>query len=102
MRSTPPISQACDYLGADSRLRTPRGPTRGTVMLEQLLSSDDHIIEPPYLWTDRVPTSEHDRVPHVQRIDGVDRWIVGGRPTASFAGGMNTGQRFEDPTQLRT
>ena len=72
------------------------------MVLERLISSDDHIIEPPYLWTDRVPEDERERVPHVRRVGDVDRWIVAGRPTVSFAGGVNTGQRFDDPTKLRT
>ena len=71
-------------------------------MLERLISSDDHVIEPPALWTARVAEGERERVPHVRRVDGVDRWVVDGRATVSFAGGMNTGQRFEDPTKLRT
>lgn len=71
-------------------------------MFEQLISSDDHIIEPPQLWTERVPKAERECVPHVRRVGDADRWIVDGRPTQSFAGGINAGQRFDDPTQLRT
>jgi predicted TIM-barrel fold metal-dependent hydrolase len=32
-----------------------------------IVSVDDHIVEPPNVWTDRLPASVHDRIPHVKR-----------------------------------
>jgi predicted TIM-barrel fold metal-dependent hydrolase len=43
--------------------------------LNWLISVDDHIIEPPDLWVSRVPARDRDRVPHVERLDGVDTWV---------------------------
>lgn len=43
--------------------------------LQWMISVDDHIIEPPNLWVDRASAADRDRVPHVERIDGVDTWI---------------------------
>jgi len=43
--------------------------------LQWMISVDDHIIEPPNLWVDRASVADRDRVPHVERIDGVDTWI---------------------------
>ena len=36
--------------------------------LDWLISVDDHILEPPNLWVDRVPAKDRDRAPHM--IDG--------------------------------
>lgn len=32
-----------------------------------VVSADDHVVEPPNLWTDRLPAKYHDRAPHVVR-----------------------------------
>jgi len=41
--------------------------TRLTEVLPLIVSVDDHIIEPPHLWVDRVPERLRDRVPHMVR-----------------------------------
>jgi predicted TIM-barrel fold metal-dependent hydrolase len=71
-------------------------------MFTRMLSSDTHIIEPPDLWTSRIEPAFGDRAPRVERVDETDWWIVGGRRTLSFAGGAQTGDRFEKPLELRT
>ncbi len=40
--------------------------------LPRIISVDDHVVEPPDLWTNRVPAKYGDRVPHVvrERFDG--------------------------------
>jgi predicted TIM-barrel fold metal-dependent hydrolase len=40
--------------------------------LPRIISVDDHVVEPPDLWTSRVPAKYGDRVPHVvrERVDG--------------------------------
>jgi predicted TIM-barrel fold metal-dependent hydrolase len=43
-----------------------------------IVDTDAHYTEPPDLWTSRVPDSLKEKVPHVKRIDGVDRWYVNG------------------------
>ena len=40
-----------------------------------LISVDDHAIEPPNLWVDRVPRSDRERVPHVVEEDGASIWV---------------------------
>lgn len=45
-------------------------------------SSDDHLdlwALPPDLWTSRTASSMHDKVPHVEAIDGVEWWVADGR-----------------------
>jgi predicted TIM-barrel fold metal-dependent hydrolase len=48
---------------------------------DHVISVDDHVQEPPELWTRRLSKSKWgDRVPHVeQQADGTERWIVDGR-----------------------
>lgn len=46
----------------------------------QLISVDDHIIEPPHLWTDRAPGKFADAVPRIIRTDeGDDVWLYEGK-----------------------
>lgn len=42
---------------------------------ERIISVDDHVIEPPNLWVDRVAPSDRGRVPHVVEEDGVSVWV---------------------------
>ena len=44
-----------------------------------VIDVDTHLTEPPDTWTARMPTSTHDRIPHVERIDGQDVWMAGGQ-----------------------
>src|SRR3954447_13426789 len=46
----------------------------------RLVDSDAHINEPPNLWIDRVPAKFKDRVPHVQRFEQGDAWVMEGVP----------------------
>ncbi len=34
----------------------------------KMISMDDHLIEPPNVWVDRIPAKYHDRCPHVEEI----------------------------------
>src|SRR5262249_5684039 len=69
--------------------------------IDRLISSDDHVIEPPDLWTSRAPRDVADRVPRVVRGDDADWWVVGGVRTQSFSAGVQTGKRFHDPLHLQ-
>jgi predicted TIM-barrel fold metal-dependent hydrolase len=44
-----------------------------------LISVDDHIIEPPRVWSDRLPARFQDAGPHVIEADGREFWIYEGR-----------------------
>lgn len=46
-------------------------------MTIQLFSVDDHLLEPPELWTSRLPTKFHDTCLRVENIDGIDFWVYG-------------------------
>ena len=47
--------------------------------LDWLISVDDHILEPPNLWVDRVAVKDRNRAPHMQTIDGVEYWLYDGK-----------------------
>jgi len=41
----------------------------------KILSADDHVIEPPHLWVDRVPQKFRDFCPRIVEIDGRQAWL---------------------------
>src|SRR6476620_8344144 len=41
----------------------------------KLMSADDHMIEPPHLWVDRVLAKYRDRCPRIEQVDGRDAWL---------------------------
>jgi predicted TIM-barrel fold metal-dependent hydrolase len=41
----------------------------------RLMSADDHIIEPPHLWVDRVPSQYRERCPRIVEIKGREAWL---------------------------
>ena len=46
-----------------------------------IISVDDHVVEPPTLWTDRLPSKFGDRIPHVVR-ERFDRPVLGDGPAS--------------------
>ena len=44
----------------------------------KVIDVDTHLTEPPDTWTRSFPASLHDKVPHIERVDGVDQWMVSG------------------------
>jgi predicted TIM-barrel fold metal-dependent hydrolase len=40
----------------------------------RLMSADDHVIEPPDLWVERVPARFRDRCPRIVEVDGRQAW----------------------------
>ena len=42
-------------------------------------SGDTHVVEPPDLWTSRLPQAFRDRAPHVERVGERDFWFIEGR-----------------------
>ena len=47
-------------------------------MPERFISVDDHVQEPPDLWTARLSKRRWgDRIPHLERTpDGAERWVI--------------------------
>lgn len=73
-----------------------------TKVKHRIISSDDHIFEPPGLWTDRITSGEFkDRIPHVKRTeDGSDWWFCDGNKLSSAFSATQAGVRFQDPDSL--
>ena len=46
--------------------------------LQWLVSVDDHVVEPPNVWRDRVPAKFRDAAPHVVTDDGGEVWVYEG------------------------
>jgi predicted TIM-barrel fold metal-dependent hydrolase len=54
----------------------------------ELISVDDHIIEPPDVWTGRLPAAYQDQAPRVIELDGgTEAWLVNGQPAPTM--GLN-------------
>jgi predicted TIM-barrel fold metal-dependent hydrolase len=52
----------------------------GSYNLDWLVSVDDHILEPPNLWLDRVAKKDRDRAPRLVKDDnGTDVWLYDGK-----------------------
>jgi predicted TIM-barrel fold metal-dependent hydrolase len=47
--------------------------------LDWLISVDDHILEPPHLWVDRVAAKDRDKAPHMETVDGLECWVYDGK-----------------------
>ena len=64
----------------------------------RVISQDNHIIEPPDLWTSRAESKYAWRVPHVESLEEGDVWFCDGRKIGGVSGGSaNVGNRFVDP-----
>ena len=70
----------------------------------QLISVDDHIIEHPRVWLDRLPSSLHEVAPHVVDVDGGQQWCferqVGGPTGLSAVAGKDPSERSMDPNSF--
>jgi predicted TIM-barrel fold metal-dependent hydrolase len=54
----------------------------------KIVDCDTHLTEAPDLFTSRAPARFKDKVPHVRRVNGVDRWFVGERNFGSLGGNV--------------
>lgn len=66
----------------------------------RLVSADQHINEPPDLWTSRVAAKFKDRVPYMKRFEKGDAWVIEGvKDPMPFGLNMCAGLRPEDVTE---
>ena len=63
----------------------------------RVISSDNHVFEPPDLWTSRARPVFKDRVPQLVREYDGDWWFCNGHRVIGLAAGAQTGMRFEAP-----
>src|SRR5258708_12427326 len=52
----------------------------------RIISVDDHVIEHPRVWLDRLPSKYEDVAPRIVKLpDGNDTWLYEGRQSGNFA-----------------
>ncbi|MAG31636.1 MAG: amidohydrolase [Deltaproteobacteria bacterium] len=61
--------------------------------LYRAIDTDTHVTEPPDTWTSRLSSKWGDEIPHIERVDGRDLWIIGG--DAAGGPGMVTAAGFD-------
>ncbi|MGH7065908.1 MAG: amidohydrolase family protein, partial [Stellaceae bacterium] len=66
----------------------------------RVISSDNHVFEPPDLWTSRAKPAFKDRVPQLIREYDGDWWYCDGHRTIGLSPGAQTGMRFEEPEKM--
>ena len=67
------------------------------MQLDWLISVDDHVLEPPHLWVDRVAAKDRDRAPHMEMgDDGLDFWVYDGKRFPSSGLSAVAGKRKEE------
>ena len=66
----------------------------------RIISQDDHVYEPPDLWTSRIDPKFLDRAPRIVSMDDGEWWYADGIRAAGAAAGAQVGKRFEDPENL--
>src|SRR3954451_5178015 len=75
-----------------------RGGTSGLAMFAEdvkPISADDHVVEPPHVWTDRLPSKYRDVGPRVVEVfEGVER------PVSVDGDGVVTGPRMAEHVWL--
>ncbi|MCX4090879.1 amidohydrolase family protein [Nocardia sp. alder85J] len=77
--------------------------TSGAVDLDWLISVDDHILEPPNLWIDRVAAKDRDRAPHMEAdADGREIWVYDGKrfPTSGLSAVVGRSKEEFSPEPL--
>ena len=67
----------------------------------RVISADNHVMEPPDLWTSRADAKFKDRVPKIiVEENGAEWWYCDGHKVVSVETGTQTGMRFEAPEAL--
>ena len=67
----------------------------------RIISSDNHVVEPPDLWTERIESRFRDRGPPPVDTDDGPVWLVDGRKGSTLSGmASQAGRRFENPEEL--
>src|SRR6202040_799788 len=92
-RRTPPVSEA----------RPTEGTMASDVSLDWLISVDDHILEPPDLWVDRVPRKDRDRAPRMVREGEDEYWLYEDKrmPTSGLSAVAGKSKEEFSPEALR-
>ena len=66
----------------------------------RVISSDNHIMEPPDLWAKRIEAKYRDRRPQLVTMEGGQAWVCEGNEGNSPGQGSQPGVRFESQEEL--
>jgi predicted TIM-barrel fold metal-dependent hydrolase len=66
------------------------------INLDWLVSVDDHAIEPPNVWLDRLPAALHERAPHMVETDAGLAWDYDGVRVPTSGLSVTAGKRKEE------
>jgi predicted TIM-barrel fold metal-dependent hydrolase len=66
--------------------------------LDWIVSVDDHVVEPPGVWLDRLPKKYHDIAPRVVEEDGRELWLYEDARMANGGLGAIAGRKKEEFT----
>jgi predicted TIM-barrel fold metal-dependent hydrolase len=61
-----------------------------------LVSVDDHVLEPPHVWQDRVPAALKERAPRLVRDGAGEAWVYDGRRFNTFGLSATAGKNREE------
>lgn len=61
-----------------------------------LISTDDHIIEPPDVWSGRLEAKFQEQAPHVVEEDGAEVWVFEDNRIRNIGLSVMAGRRYED------
>jgi predicted TIM-barrel fold metal-dependent hydrolase len=64
--------------------------------LDWLISVDDHVLEPPHLWVDRVAAKDRDRAPHMVAEGDMEFWVYDGKRYPSSGLSACAGKKKEE------
>lgn len=68
--------------------------------LDWMISVDDHILEPPHVWQERVPKKFKENAPRFVRDDKGEAWVYAGRRMPTPGLSAVAGKKAEDFTPL--
>jgi predicted TIM-barrel fold metal-dependent hydrolase len=66
------------------------------VNLDWLISVDDHVIEPPHVWQDRVPARMREAAPRIVRDEQGEAWVYEGKRFATIGLSAAAGRKKEE------
>ncbi|MBI4514810.1 MAG: amidohydrolase [Deltaproteobacteria bacterium] len=61
-----------------------------------LISTDDHIIEPPDVWHGRLEAKYQSRAPQIVELDGEERWVFEDQKLINTGLSVMAGKKYED------
>jgi predicted TIM-barrel fold metal-dependent hydrolase len=66
------------------------------INLDWLVSVDDHVIEPPNVWTDRIPSKYGDEIPHMVETKVGPAWLYDGKKVPTSGLSVTAGKSKEE------